>query len=829
MSKTSRLFAVLIALMACGLFATTAMGAKAKVTKTRVKVVSTKQSSLSGGRMKIKLNFKVKKSARKVRAAKVVVKAKSSTFDDPKFKALTKKVKVKVKKSGSKSVKLRLTSAGKKAVKACAGRSVKVTAGKGKAYFDLVRNSSGCKPKNVDLSKASMCDFIGQQKGSLCLLPFPDDFYTKADSSTPTGKRINLQTDAMPQNVGDSPGIANGTHIDASKFGASDGFSQGAGGIVRVPGLDNPAALANTKAVGISKISDYTQKNQPVVVIDTKTGKRWPIWVELDSHATSAAKTTVMINAAKNYDAKHRYIVAMRNLKTSSGATIGAPAGFKYYRDDLSSRSKAINKRRSHFESIFKTLKKAGIDRSNLYLAWDFTVASDENNAGRLLNMRDQAFATLGDTNLADSVATGTAPAFTVNTVIDNPVTGIERRVIGTFQVPCFLTNNCAPYSEMVLDSNGMPVMQAGMYAANFICNIPTSALSTPARSDIYGHGLLGDAGEVSSSPQNALATGHNFVNCATDEIGMADSDVGMAIGALSDLSTFNRLPDRSQQGLLNEMFLSRLLATTKAQGGFLSDPAFHANKLDINSADTIDTSHTYYNGNSQGGIFGGALTAVSPDFTRGSLGVTGMNYSLLLFRSTDFDTYAAVLDPAYPDEMERPLALTLIQMLWDRSDPNGYAHRMTDNPLPNTPAHEVIMNIALGDHQVSDYTANNEARTIGAKAHAPTIAAGRWPEMNEPTYGIPDIPSYPYIGSSIVYWDSGPLGWDIGNPTLGTPPPPIVNLAPRVGKDPHGIPRATPAEQQMVSDFLQPNNVSHITDTCLGAPCYGGTYTGAP
>ena len=63
------------------------------------------------------------------------------------------------------------------------------------------------------------------------------------------------------------------------------------------------------------------------------------------------------------------------------------------------------------------------------------------------------------------------------------------------------------------------------------------------------------------------------------------------------------------------------------------------------------------------------------------------MRYSLLLPRSVDFDEFAAVLYPSYPDELSRPLMLSLIQMLWDRGEPNGYAHRMTDNPLADTPA----------------------------------------------------------------------------------------------------------------------------------------------
>ena len=37
----------------------------------------------------------------------------------------------------------------------------------------------------------------------------------------------------------------------------------------------------------------------------------------------------------------------------------------------------------------------------------------------------------------------------------------------------------------------------------------------------------------------------------------------------------------------------------------------------------------------------------------------------------------------------------------------------------------------------------------------------------------------------------------------IGTEPPPYENLPNRTGEDPHGAPRAAPAEQQLVSDFF--------------------------
>ena len=61
----------------------------------------------------------------------------------------------------------------------------------------------------------------------------------------------------------------------------------------------------------------------------------------------------------------------------------------------------------------------------------------------------------------------------------------------------------------------------------------------------------------------------------------------------------------------------------------------------------------------------------------------------------------------------------------------------------------------------------------------------------------------------------------------LGTNVPPIENIPNRPGNDPHELPRRTAAEQQMVSDFLQPDAQSHITDTCTGGPCFDFTFSG--
>ncbi len=662
------------------------------------------------------------------------------------------------------------------------------------------------------------CEFITDPGGAACMLPFPDDYYTVADPTSATGRRVAFHDEMLPAN-------AEGTHIESAPYNASDGFSPGSVILVQVPGLGSKFALARSKATPINHIGQYKRANAPIVVIDAQTGQRWPIWAEVDSNAGSTA-AAIEIHPAVNFTSGHRYIVALRNLRTQAGAPIEAPAGFRYYRDDVASEQELVNARRPHFDELFEKLAAAGISRSSLYLTWDFTVASDQSNAGRELAMRNDAFAQLGDTNLADGIPQGVSPSFTVTGVENEPDPGqIARRVEGTFQVPCFLFPNCGPGGLMHLDAEGAPI-QNGTWTANFDCIIPASVTTGPgeaARPALYGHGLLGDASEVESSPQRSLSEDYKIVQCATDEIGMAESDIPVVADALQNVSAFPAIPDRLQQGLLDELFLGRALISPT---GFSTDPAFHQDGT-LATPSVLDTTQLFYNGNSQGGIMGGALTAVSPDFTRAELGVPAMNYSVLLPRSVDFAPFAAAFDASYKDETTRPLVLDLMQMLWDRGEPDGYAERMTSDPLPDTPAHQVLMNVAFGDHQVTNYQADVEARTVGAYAHGPVLYKGRWPHT-QVLWGVPKIGHHPFGGSAVYYWDIGPLRESpIGSGTfIGVPPPPYGNVPNLAGEDPHGAPRGEPGtEQQLVSDFYEGG--IPLRDDCERKACFAGGFTG--
>jgi hypothetical protein len=621
-----------------------------------------------------------------------------------------------------------------------------------------------------------------QLDGADCMYPFPSDYLTVEDNTTDTGRRVHFSINATPKNNLNVPAAV-------ADLNRNDGFSTGSTILLHVPGVD----MAQTGAVPITDVERSFDTSQPVVLINTATLQRHLIWAELDANATSAATQAMIIHPAVSLDEGTRYIVALRNMKDASGTIIPPSAEFAAYRDDTPAANDALEARRPHMEDVFTTLASAGIARNDLYLAWDFTTASERNITERLLFARDDAFNRLGSA----------APAFVVTNVENEVDSRIFRRVSGTFQVERYVDSTTPP-AKFVLDANGLPTHQATTQPAAFQCIIPRAALANatataiPARASIYGHGLLGSNTEVSAGNVRDMANEHNFVFCATKWIGMSDEDIGNAVGILQDISKFPSLTDRLQQSMVNQLFLARLMIHPN---GFVANAAFQ----DQFGAPVIDTSDVFYDGNSQGGIFGGTVMAVAQDITRGVLGVPGMNYSLLLTRSTDFATYSAILYPSYPNELQRPLVLALIQMLWDRSDPNGYAHHMTTDPLPNTPQHKVLLHVAFGDHQVANVSTEIEARTIGASIHSPAITPGRHTDVN-PYFGIPAIPAYPFDGSAIVIWDSGAAA------------PPITNTAPMTGADPHSHPRSNASARTQKSEFLKSNGA--VVDVCGGAAC---------
>ena len=631
-----------------------------------------------------------------------------------------------------------------------------------------------------------------------CLLPFPNDAFTRKDRHTATGLRLALGPKQTPRN-------ADGVAIDPTDLNRMDGFSPGSVVLTKVPGLATPGALARTNPVGLARLGAYARRYAPVLLLDARTGERQPIWVELDSNAAHARDRLLEIHPARNLTEGRRYVVVLRGLRTAAGRRIKARRRFAALRDGVV--------RTKRYDRIFRTLKKAKVRRGpGLFLTWDFTVASRRSLSGRMLRIRDDAFAQLGDRDLGDGVVQGSSPRFTLGEASLNGDDAKYRarwgKVLeGDDRGPLLPR----PARVRARDRASTSARTACPPSCRGTSSWRTSSASCRARrprtrrrgcpSTATGcWAATARSSRTPTTPRHGRGARHRLLRDAVE------GDVGRGhperVSVLQDLGKMPSIADRLQQGMLDALYLGRLMIHPQ---GLAANPLLQQTGRPI-----VRTDHLYYDGNSQGGIMGGALTAVAPDYTRAVLGVPAMNYSVLLPRSVDFDTYSKVLYPKYPDELERPLALDLAQVLWDRGEADGYAQHMTSSPLPDTPRHVVLMHVAFGDHQVTQYQADVEARTIGARIHTPILAPGRSP-AGRSRRGASRRSRGTYPGRARPSCTG----------TAGRPASrrrrwrtcPTTEL-----DDPHEFPRRTHAARQQKSDFLQADG--KVVDVCAGGPC---------
>jgi hypothetical protein len=648
-----------------------------------------------------------------------------------------------------------------------------------------------------------------------CGYPFPSNVYLVPSTTTTTKMHVAIPAEAMPQTT--TMG-----RVDPALVADSDGFSPGQGIITHLPGA-TITGLPTQDTIALSVTT-----GSPTILLNADTGALVPHFSELDEefgNDEDSARAFMLRPVVRLADAT-RYIVAIRHVVDATGTALAPTPVFQALRDGTSSCDPSVALRQSLYADIFAKLAAAGIEKSDLQLAWDYTTASRQNNTAWFLAMRDDALAKVGTMGpsytLFPPAAAGTTPDPTTspscnnltvgtnpaqthalspseigsgNCSQDSPDSNIWRRLFGLMTVPIYTTTP-NPGAALDFGPDGVPV-QNGTAQYEFEVNIPVSATMKAGSPLQNGHGLLGAKTEGQDSYLAEIDNQGDFVSVAVDLIGMCSDDDTTVLNALSgDPLQFKDDIGRQHQGILNELLSMRLM------NALANDPMTFYN----GTQPTIDATNHYYRGDSQGGIFGTTYMAVSTDVTRGVLGEPGAPYNLLLNRSGDFGPFFLLLKINYASSRDIQYLLGLLQMVWDRTEPDGYVPYIVANNLPGTPAHQVLIHANIGDYQVTPLGAEIIARAVGAQNLSP---------VNREVYGLTDSAG-PINGSAIVEWSWGLLP----APETNTPPSNLCppNAPPDCG-DPHDQLRTQPASIQQEIDFF---GTGTVTQTCSPAPCVG-------
>ena len=611
----------------------------------------------------------------------------------------------------------------------------------------------------MDTAGFSDCDPLVP---TYCSAPFPNDFWLREDPTTETGRVVQFGSTTLPK-------PRRGDYPDPTPWTTLDGFSPFPQITAHFPGLD----LDLTGVPSHTDFSASVADDSPTLLLDAETLEVVAHFGEVDANTDNDDRRLFIMYPAARLQGNHRYIVAMRHFVDSLGDDIRPSAAFAALRDDNLTTDPDVEGRRDRYEDIFERLEMVGWDRQDLTLAWDFHTGSDHNLTKWAVAMRDDALARVGD-----------HPTFHREKVEDNYDDHIARKITGWLKVPLYV-DQARPNASIVLDESGMPVFDGWGYTHVTIL-IPRSLVDNGEAGRIvqYGHGLFGSQGEVESGYLREQADRYGYVMAATDWWGMQWADVPATIRILNgNIDQFHVLPERCLQGFVNQLLVMRLMMSLADDE--LTQPL---------GVPTINPELRNYYGNSQGGILGGVYMALSTDVERGVLGVGGASYSLLLMRSKDFDFYEEVMRRSYPDPMDVIQVIGLIQLLWDRADPIAYLPNLTEDPLPNTPSHRVIQQIALQDAQVSNLSSRVFARSIGAYAITPTT---------RDVYGLEERAPGFSDGNGYYEWD------------FGIEEAPVENVPP-TGEDTHEKSRRELSAQDQMFDFFETGVINHY---CEG-PC---------
>jgi hypothetical protein len=613
------------------------------------------------------------------------------------------------------------------------------------------------------------CDPIAFAK---CANPFPSSYYLREDATSPTGWRVRLGETTIPMTQqGDLSYQPSPTY-----WNELDGFSPLGGMVVDIPGL-SAANLPGHANIGASLEDDSN-----LVVLDWDTGERLAAWAELDyAGLAQEGNRTLYIHPAVPMLNGHRYVVGLRNLVDSAGATLPTSDGFAALRDGGETDDVNIENRRDLYDDIFSRLETNGWSRGEVTIAWDLVIKSADAVGARIGFMRDDAKARVGESG----------PPYVITGVEEYTVEENEhtwKRVYGEMSVPLY-TELDESGTLLTRGDDGMPFYN-GETTVPFTIIVPRTAQTDPRPLKLvqYGHGLLGDQDEVRGGYLSEVADRYGYVLFAVNWTGMDGDDAdAITLMILNGLDQFAMIPEREQQG-----FLEFAAATWMMKGAMVADE-----NLMVGDTALIDPSAVYYYGNSQGAILGGAYVAISKDIERATLGVGGGPYSLLLPRSHDFVPFFALFQSVYDDQRDLALWMILIQQLWDAGESAGFARQMVAEPLPGVSAKQVLLQDAIGDAQVC---------TLGAQTMARAYGAG--------TPGTPVAPVWGIEASGSIEGGSALTEYD-----FGAPPVPEDNTPPDADFDTHeGTRRAWAGQEQMAHFFATGEILNFCDGACLCA-----------
>ncbi|MBI2894933.1 MAG: hypothetical protein HYY06_15370 [Deltaproteobacteria bacterium] len=626
----------------------------------------------------------------------------------------------------------------------------------------LVTIGSACDGETVRVDREPGCNPLGP--GDHCSMPFPSALFEVFKPDSATGRGVAIPSEALPAN-------RDGAAVDPGPYNRADGYSPATSILVHLGVEPSTEGLVPHVDPGAS-----LEPGSPTVILDMDTGERVAHFAEVDQNAVRPEDRVLILRPVTRLRASGHFAVALtESLRSASGEALPRSAAFDALVSGAPTDSVLFEAHREELDAVLAALGDAGVAKSDLLLAWDFTTSSNELMHQTVLEMRRQALEEIGDRGIG----------YQIDEVDLDPEEELAIRITGTFESPLFLSEGGGEDGVLVRDADGLPVLQ-GIRSRPFTITIPPSVVDAgePRPLIIFGHGLLGDAfHEMSGGAFRHIASEVVMSGAGSDWAGLSQDDQVAVARALIDFNEFELVTDKLQQAVIDTIALTRTV-----RGIVRDDPALTQDGVSLLS------DEVYYYGASLGGTMGSTFLAYNTDVIRGVLNVPGAVWSQMIHRSADWPEQRVIFENGYEREIDRQLLIALSQTLWDPADPISTAPHMVRDPLEGTPAHLVLLQESVADAEVTNIATENMARTMGVPLLSPSV---------RDVWGLE--PDDGPVDSALSVWDTED---PIANPAGNVPAP---------DNDAHGAIRRLPALIEQIRRFFRPEG--QVEHTCDG-PC---------
>jgi hypothetical protein len=324
--------------------------------------------------------------------------------------------------------------------------------------------------------------------------PFPDDFWTTPDGTSPTGLRLSL---AVPARDADLQATWRALIADTAQL---DGFSPIAPIVVELPDAADPATIPQTSEESLDPLASVGLFD--LTPGSPSRGKRVPFRSELRDDVTGpgVASKSLLLFPSIPLTPGGRYGLVVTQRAGVNASRPFEPSAFMAacLAPPVPGEPAQVTRVRPLVEDVLSVVSGQAvppIPRDDVALVLRFSVRTTSSLPNDLLAVR------------AD-VDAEAPPALAVTSVENDPVRGSPTAAIvrGTFAAPDYRSGTAtAPGANFVRDASGRPVRQRTR-PVSFTLTLPRTTPPHPVPVVMYQHGNPGNQDEVIASARSYLS-----------------------------------------------------------------------------------------------------------------------------------------------------------------------------------------------------------------------------------------------------------------------------------------------------------------------------------